>query len=244
MNSMLQCLSNTQALTLHFLRDDEAYKEDINEDNPLGCGGRIAIAYANLLKEMWSGEFSVVSPSAFKTVIGEFSPQFSGYQQQDSQELMNALLDGLHEDLNKVLRKPYVETVDSNGRPDDVVSREAWTNHLRRNDSIVNDLCFGQMKSHITCVSCGATSVTFDPYSLLSLPIPIDTSKTLKLPVFRFNGMERSDITISVDFSRTVLELKAAIAAELQMKRDVSTLAICALTRTNDGTYGRVTHTP
>lgn len=52
--------------------------------------------------------------------MGRFAPQFSGYQQQDSQELLAFLLDGLHEDLNRVKKKPYLELKDANGRPDAV----------------------------------------------------------------------------------------------------------------------------
>lgn len=52
--------------------------------------------------------------------VGRFAPQFSGYQQQDSQELLTFLLDGLHEDLNRIKKKPYIELKDSEDRPDDV----------------------------------------------------------------------------------------------------------------------------
>lgn len=57
----------------------------------------------------------------FQTIIGQFAPRFSGYQQQDSQELLAFLLDGLHEDLNKVKKKPYVEEKEAGGRPDKVI---------------------------------------------------------------------------------------------------------------------------
>ncbi len=53
-------------------------------------------AYAKLLKDLWSDAYTKVVPRAFKRTIGEFQPQFAGYQQQDSQELMGFLLDGLH----------------------------------------------------------------------------------------------------------------------------------------------------
>lgn len=46
--------------------------------------------------------------------------QFTGYAQHDAQEFMAFLLDGLHEDLNRIHNKPYTETVDSDGRPDEV----------------------------------------------------------------------------------------------------------------------------
>jgi ubiquitin carboxyl-terminal hydrolase 4/11/15 len=38
MNSMLQCLSNTQPLTEYFL--SERYLDELNKDNVLGCGVR------------------------------------------------------------------------------------------------------------------------------------------------------------------------------------------------------------
>lgn len=56
--------------------------------------------------------------------IGKYAPRFNGYQQHDAQELLAFLLDGLHEDLNRVHDKPYVELRDSEGRPDVVVAQE------------------------------------------------------------------------------------------------------------------------
>lgn len=49
------------------------------------------------------------------------------------------MLDGLHEDLNRVKDKPYIEYPDSNGRPDKEVADEAWENYRRRNDSYIAD---------------------------------------------------------------------------------------------------------
>ncbi|XP_063090618.1 ubiquitin carboxyl-terminal hydrolase 32-like [Cavia porcellus] len=56
--------------------------------------------------------------------IAKYAPRFNGFQQQDSQELLAFLLDGLHEDLNRVHEKPYVELKDSDGRPDWEVAAE------------------------------------------------------------------------------------------------------------------------
>lgn len=105
-------------LTKYFLSDQ--YKAELNVDNPLGMRGEIAKAYADLLAQLWSGQYSSVAPRNFKTQVGRFAPQFSGYQQQDSQELLAFLLDGLHEDLNRIKKKPYIEIKDANGRPDKV----------------------------------------------------------------------------------------------------------------------------
>lgn len=94
MNSILQCLSNTQCLTELFLSD--AYASQINKTNPLGHGGKLAQVYAKLIKDMWNDGYTKIVPREFKSTIGEFQPQFAGYDQQDSQELMSFLLDGLH----------------------------------------------------------------------------------------------------------------------------------------------------
>jgi ubiquitin C-terminal hydrolase len=50
-------------------------------------------------------------------------------------------LDGLHEDLNRVKCKPYIEAKDVEGHPDEEVAEEYWKNHLARNDSIIVDAC-------------------------------------------------------------------------------------------------------
>lgn len=84
------------------------------------------------------------------------------------------MLDGLHEDLNRVMEKPYSELKDSNGRADCEVAAEAWNQHHGRNQSIVIDLFYGQLKSKVSCLSCGHDSVRFDPFSLLSLPLPVE----------------------------------------------------------------------
>ncbi|TNM88939.1 hypothetical protein fugu_005193 [Takifugu bimaculatus] len=115
MNSALQCLSNASPLTEYFLNDQ--YEAEINRENPLGMRGEIAEAYADLVKQMWLSRSSYVAPRSFKTQVGRFAPQFSGYQQQDSQELLAFLLDGLHEDLNRVKKKPYLALRDAEGRP-------------------------------------------------------------------------------------------------------------------------------
>ena len=172
MNSILQSMAHCPLLTRYFL--SSSYLSELNRQNPLGWNGRIAEEYGGLLSEYWSNRFTVVAPKAFKQALGEFQPRFSGYQQHDSSELLSFLLDGLHEDLNRVLQKPHTQAVDSGGRPDEVVAKEAWDVYLLRNQSIIVDYFMGQLKSRVVCPvdTCGRVSITFDPFCLLSLPLP------------------------------------------------------------------------
>lgn len=177
MNSALQCLSNCVPLTEYFISGN--YKDELNCDNPLGMRGEIAKAYASLLHQLWNENYSSVAPRPFKMQVGRFAPQFSGYQQQDSQELLAFLLDGLHEDLNRVKKKPYVELKDADGRPDDAVAKESWENHLQRNNSVIVDKFHGLFKSTLVCPDCNKVSVTFDPFCYLSLPLPVKKERIL-----------------------------------------------------------------
>ena len=70
--------------------------------NILGHKGEVAEEFGVIMKALWSGQYKCISPRDFKITIGKINDQFSGYEQQDSQELLLFLMDGLHEDLNKV----------------------------------------------------------------------------------------------------------------------------------------------
>lgn len=47
--------------------------------------GELAIAFGELLRKLWSSGQNTVAPRAFKTKLARFAPQFSGYNQHDSQ---------------------------------------------------------------------------------------------------------------------------------------------------------------
>ena len=70
--------------------------------NILGHKGEVAEEFGVIMKALWSGLYKIISARDFKITIGKINDQFSGCEQQDSQELLLFLMDGLHEDLNKV----------------------------------------------------------------------------------------------------------------------------------------------
>ncbi|KAL6577013.1 ubiquitin-specific protease [Orobanche minor] len=138
MNSAIQCLVHTPEFARYFRED---YHQEINRQNPLGMVGELALAFGDLLRKLWAPGRAPVAPRPFKNKLARFAPQFSGCSQHDSQELLAFLLDGLHEDLNRVRHKPYIKSRDADGRPDEEVADEYWANHTARNDSIIVDVC-------------------------------------------------------------------------------------------------------
>ena len=100
LNSCLQCLSHALPLTEYFLCD--TWSRDVNEANPLGSRGRLADAYATVLRKMWLGTDEIIAPSRFRRRLAACAGSFGDGDQHDVHELIAFLLDGLHEDVNRV----------------------------------------------------------------------------------------------------------------------------------------------
>ena len=59
---------------------------------------------------------------------------------------------------------------------------------MRRNRSVVSDLLMGQVLNMVTCPKCGFTSRNFDPFSMLSVPIPSISEVAFRVTVMRKGG--------------------------------------------------------
>ncbi|GAB2272615.1 hypothetical protein Dimus_007437 [Dionaea muscipula] len=218
MNSALQCMAHTPEVVEYFLGD---YKKEINYKNPLGMNGELALAFGQLLRKLWAPGRIPVAPRAFKSTLSSFAPRFSGYNQHDSQEFLAFLLDGLHEDLNRVKSKPYIEARDTDDRDDNEVADEYWQNYLARNDSIIVDLCQGQYRSSLVCPLCKKLSVTFDPFMYLSLPLPSTTMRTMTLTVISTDGMTPPLVsTVTVPRCGRYKDLVQALSTACSLRDD------------------------
>lgn len=113
-----------------------------------------------------------LTPKIFRDSLGSFNELFAGNEQHDAQELLAFLLGGLSEDLNRIVDKPYLEAPDSDGRPDAELADIWWSNHLKREMSIIVALFTGQYKSLLTCRTCKYESARFEPFTFLQLPLP------------------------------------------------------------------------
>uniref|UniRef100_A0A663LUH8 Ubiquitin carboxyl-terminal hydrolase 19 n=1 Tax=Athene cunicularia TaxID=194338 RepID=A0A663LUH8_ATHCN len=227
MNSVIQSLSNTRELRDYF--HDRSFESEINYNNPLGTGGRLAIGFAMLLRALWKGTHHAFQPSKLKAIVASKASQFTGYAQHDAQEFMAFLLDGLHEDLNRIHNKPYTETVDSDGRPDEVVAEEAWQRHKMRNDSFIVDLFQGQYKSKLVLCpgpGCAAVSITFDPFLYLPVPLP---QKQKVLTVYYFaKEPHKKPIKFLVSISKensSAMEVLDSVAHSVRVKPENLRLA-------------------
>ena len=219
MNSGLQCLSNTWELSKFFLED--VYTKEVNTENKLGLQGKMAVSYAKLMKLLWYNDQSFVSPWDVKRVAGKFQSTFMGNAQQDSQELISTILDALHEDLNRVHAKPYVELKSTSDPNDNSISAESWYNHLARNQSIIVDLMHGQFKSLVQCPRCTRYSITFDPFSVLSVPLPSESKIAISFIFVPYDLSKKSmKCAVSANKNDTVDAFRVQVAQLLGIHKD------------------------
>ena len=205
MNSALQCLSNCYELTKYFLLN--FYENDINQENRLGTGGQVVTIYRKLLDDLWLGDDDYINPNYFKRIFAHFVHKFSGYAQQDSNEFLIYLLDKIHEDLNTITAKPYIEMEGKKPeQTDEEVSKIWWEKHLKRENSIIVDLFHGQFKSTISCNICHQVCVSFDSYMFISLPIPSGKYE-IEVKYFGYNINDFLVMKIPITENTTVLNI-------------------------------------
>ena len=201
MNTSVQCLSNCKILTNYFLHD--YYIPFINRTNTIGSKGKIVESYAELIKHLWYGEKKIIEPYRLKNECGMVRNMFAGYNQQDAQEFISFLLDELHEDLNKVLNKPYIEK-DDNLVFDSDIEECIYNknNFLARNQSIIVDLFYGMFKSTVVCPNqdCKNISKSYDPYSVISIPINV---KAITKEIFVYFIFEKFEYKI-IQYKMTI----------------------------------------
>ncbi|KAI1338019.1 hypothetical protein F5Y15DRAFT_407897 [Xylariaceae sp. FL0016] len=216
MNAALQCLRSVEELTKYFLAGE--WEHELNKNNPLAHNGDVAAAYAQLLKEIYKDSVpSSVAPRQFKNTVGRYAAGFSGYGQQDSQEFLGFLLDGLQEDLSRVKKKPYIEKPDST---DDMVNDpeaikrmadQVWDITRKRDDSVIADLFTGLYKSTLVCPTCGKISITFDPFNNLTLQLPIANKWNHTITFFPLNDKPVS-LRVELDKHDSLKALKTFVS--------------------------------
>ncbi|KAF5752490.1 ubiquitin carboxyl-terminal hydrolase 2 isoform X1 [Tripterygium wilfordii] len=156
-NSVMQSLLAMNKLREHFLNVDASL-------------GPLTIALKKLFAETKdAGVKNLINPKSFFGCVCSNAPQFRGYQQHDSHELLRCLLDGL-----------YNEEVGARKRID-LSQEEGYSSKL--GPTFVDTVFGGQISSTVCCIKCGHSSTVYEPFLDLSLPVPTKrpTAKKVQL---------------------------------------------------------------
>ncbi|KAF9068637.1 hypothetical protein BDP27DRAFT_1327038 [Rhodocollybia butyracea] len=183
MNAPIQCLSATVPFARFFTEID--LKSVINYMNKMNSQGQLTRAFSRLIHDIWHGEMPYITPNDFRRTLCSLNKQYIGTSQHDSQEFLSFLLDGIHEDTNRIMaRKPVTRTPEEEerleqleGTSQQLAAEYEWQVWRQSNDSIIVDFFQGMFRNQLRCMSCDKTSTTYNAFSILSLPVPARTGK-------------------------------------------------------------------
>ncbi|CAB1426734.1 unnamed protein product [Pleuronectes platessa] len=193
-NAVIQSLSQTLLLrqTLNKV-PEEKMSLDIKPVAPsdlepvtvqLAQPGSLTLAMCGLLNEIQESKKGTVTPQELFTQVCKRAPRFRGFQQQDSQELLRYLLDGMRAEEHKRVSTGIVEALKQSKKSTDEEQLKTLVKEYEKNgfpQNFVDKVFGGELTSTIMCQQCKTVSVVTEMFLDLSLPISDEANKKKSL---------------------------------------------------------------
>ncbi|XP_016414511.1 ubiquitin carboxyl-terminal hydrolase 16-like isoform X1 [Sinocyclocheilus rhinocerous] len=136
--------------------------------------GSLTLAMCQFLNEIQETKKGVVTPKELFTQVCKKAPRFKGFQQQDSQELLRYLLDGIRAEEVKRVNSGILEALKNSGKSIEAEQMKKVIKEYERNGAPKNfvDRVFGgEMSSTVMCKECRTVSLVTEMFLDLSLPV-------------------------------------------------------------------------
>ncbi|KAG0372525.1 Ubiquitin carboxyl-terminal hydrolase 16, partial [Mortierella sp. AD032] len=185
-NSVVQILTETKSLRSILSEDGGAlsgFPKSLAVGTDAGLGP-LTTAFKDFLFTMWKQQGGTISPRDLFTQIAKKWKVFRGFRQQDSQELMRYLFDGIKlEELDMIKRHLSEEGGSQDEKAEEDKEGESAGSEEKKEPRFVPfiDSCFsGKLVSVIVCDACKKCSYAPEDFFDLSLPIrgPIQAGAT------------------------------------------------------------------
>ena len=173
LNSSLQLLTRINDLKNGIYNYEKKYL--INEDTD--TNGKLFIEFKKILNKIENSKDNdlIIDPKPLKNIMGNLDEKYYENNQEDANEFISIFIDGLRmETLNKLKEKEINKF--KNLKINDELIRNAYDSffnrfYLKRGYSFLLDIFYGILLSKIYCKSCNETTLKFNPYNMLELPI-------------------------------------------------------------------------
>lgn len=135
--------------------------------------GSLTLAMCQLLNEVQQTQKTVVTPRELFTQVCKKATRFKGFQQQDSQELLRYLLDGMRAEESTRVTAGILEALKNSGKSLDAEQKKVAKEYERNGGSrnLVDRVFGGEMSSTVMCKECNTVSLVTEVFLDLSLPV-------------------------------------------------------------------------
>lgn len=168
MNSVFQILLHHDRLVNYFI--SKRFEKDINEEKKESM---LVKEFSRLANGYWSfDKFHQIKPLSIMKVLWEMNSMFHPQIQNDAQEFLMFLLDNVHTGLEHSVRIK----LNQNAKKTPLLSKamKHWKDFFGENYSELINLYYFQIRTTMQC-SNNHQSISFNPYSILSIDITADS---------------------------------------------------------------------
>lgn len=146
---------------------------EINLEPP----GPLTLAMSQFLNEMQETKKGIVTPKELFSQVCKKAVRFKGYQQQDSQELLRYLLDGMRAEEHQRVSKGILKAFGNSEKLDEELKNKVKDYEKKKSvPSFVDRIFGGELTSTIMCDECRTVSLVHESFLDLSLPVLDDQS--------------------------------------------------------------------
>ncbi|XP_019060726.1 ubiquitin carboxyl-terminal hydrolase 16 isoform X2 [Fukomys damarensis] len=148
---------------------------EINLEPP----GPLTLAMSQFLNEMQETKKGIVTPKELFTQVCKKAVRFRGYQQQDSQELLRYLLDGMRAEEHQRVSKGILKAFGNSTEKLDEELKNKVKDYEKKKSvpSFVDRIFGGELTSTIMCYECRTVSLVHESFLDLSLPVLDDQNQ-------------------------------------------------------------------
>ncbi|CAF3436582.1 unnamed protein product, partial [Rotaria sp. Silwood2] len=236
-NAIVQCLCHTEQLALYILlknyeidiRNIKNTIVDYSNSSQQPIGFKVTKTFVQIFQALWNNSSNTTSKLLydFKSIISNLNKQYSGNEQNDAQEFLLFLINTIHDELNLATAQRYrqkpknslssttISSQSSSSIASSELAHRAWSEYIDANQSIITSTFSAQLHSTLRCNQCKQESKTFEPYLLLSLPIPQKIIKPVFITVVFLNQSPKQlQIGLCLPVTNTVKDVREAIAQQ------------------------------
>ncbi|XP_037533548.1 ubiquitin carboxyl-terminal hydrolase 16 [Nematolebias whitei] len=232
-NAVIQNLSQTQLLRQIIIKATEEKRSVeiksgicldlepilVELDQP----GSLSLSMCKLLYEIQESKKGVVTPRELFTQVCKKAARFKGFQQQDSQELLRYLLDGMRAEELKRVSTGIMEALKRSNKGTDEEHLKARLKEYEKNglpQNFVDQVFGGEMTSTIMCEQCKTVSVVTEMFLDLSLPVSDEAyrKKNQKKELPKKNSLSQ-DGTTSPDLTSGNDDISTGVSSKYQQKK-------------------------